>query len=74
VGGVTAGTFLDTGAIDCVMSIEFVKQQGFHVKPSCSELELADCKVVPAAGTVQATFRLQQYSRDLTFECMKLAP
>ncbi len=74
VGDASAVTLLDTGAIDCVMSIDFAKQHGFPIKPSCSELELADGKVVPAAGSVTAKYRLQQYSRDLTFECMQLAP
>jgi transposase InsO family protein len=73
VGGATASALLDSGCADCVMDHAFALKHGFHIYPGLHEYELADGTVVPTEGMVTAKFKLQKYSRELKFACMKLS-
>jgi Reverse transcriptase (RNA-dependent DNA polymerase)/RNase H-like domain found in reverse transcriptase/Integrase zinc binding domain/Aspartyl protease len=73
VGGVTCSSLLDSGAMDCFIHTDFARKHGFTVLPNSPSYELADGNVVSTDGTVSAKFRLQGYSREIRFVCMKLS-
>jgi hypothetical protein len=71
-GGVACSCLLDTGAVDVFMDTEFAKSQGFHLNTSNTTYEVANGDIVNADGDVTAKFRVQGYSREMRFVCIKL--